>query len=69
MSVKPDKKIKLDLEKIKKRFKVLIDTPILLVIDEQGEIIVHSYGELLFKTLRDEEKIRKIAEEIYRCTL
>ena len=67
MKVRPDTKMKLDLDKVRKRFKVLVDTPILLVIDEDGEIIVHNHGELLFKTLRDENRIREIAEEIYSC--
>ncbi len=61
----PKKKVKLNLEKIKKSFEVMIDTPIALVIKRDDEIIVKEYGELMFKTLTDIDKIRKIADEIY----
>ena len=58
-SAKPLKNTKLDLNKIKKKFKVVADTPIVLVISKEnaGEIIVHNHGEILFKTLEDEQKI------------
>jgi len=62
---------KLNLKKIveEKEYKVITDTPVLLVIEdekeESGEIIVYEYGELLFKTLKDTEKLKKIAEKIY----
>jgi molybdopterin/thiamine biosynthesis adenylyltransferase len=64
-SVKPKSNIKLNLEGIRKSFKVILDTPILIVLEKEGEIIVHDYGELLFKDLKDEQRIRKIASEIY----
>lgn len=63
--VKPKKNLKLDLDNIKKRFKTIVDTPILLVIEKEGGIIVHSHGKLVFKDLKDEKKIREIADEIY----
>jgi adenylyltransferase/sulfurtransferase len=65
-SAKPAKNIKLNLADIRKKYKVVMDTPILLVIDHEGEIIVHDYGELLFKDMKDEAKIRKVSEEIYK---
>ncbi|MFC1753912.1 hypothetical protein ACFL96_11075 [Thermoproteota archaeon] len=64
-AVKPVKKIKLDLDKIRKNFEIVLDTDILLVIRKEDEIIIHNYGELLFKTMTDEDKIRKIARKIY----
>jgi len=46
----------MDLSKLKK-FKIKVDTPIATVIEiEREEIIVHKYGEILFKTLKDKEK-------------
>lgn len=57
--------IDLDFDKIRNNFKVVEDTPIVMVIDEEGEIIVHKHGELLFKELRDTEKIKLIAEKVY----
>ena len=68
-SAKPLKNIKLDLNKIKTEFPTVLETPILLVIKTQGfEIIVHSYGELIFKktTEKDVNAIEKIAEKIYQ---
>jgi len=69
ISVKPIKNIKLNLKKVADAFETLIDTPILVVIQEQGEVIVRDYGELLFKELKDETKIREIAIKIYGVAL
>lgn len=59
---------KLNLAKIKQHFEVILETPILLVIREQDlEIIVHGYGELLFKNANEGQKelMRKIAARVY----
>ena len=63
---------KLNLVKIKKEFKTILETPILLVIKERGlEIVVHGYGELLFKngTAEQLEVMRKVAEKVYEVGL
>jgi len=58
----------LDIKAISKTFKTIIETPHVLVVEVDGhEIIVHGYGELIFKTLTDEDEIRAIAERIYRA--
>jgi hypothetical protein len=62
-------KAKLNLDSIKRRFKVVADTPILLVIDVNGEIIVHDYGELIFKMPYDKEKINEVAKKIFDAGL
>lgn len=65
-SAKLKQKGKLDLKKIKERYEILMETPILLVIKtEAGEVIVHSHGELLFKNCTDTDVIEKMAKEIY----
>lgn len=57
---------KLDLTKIKDQFKIILETPILLVVTVEGiEIIVHRYGELLFKNCNDINLMEKIAKKIY----
>jgi len=59
---------KLDLKKIKKKFETILETSILLVIKVEGlEIIVHGYGELLFKngTAEQVELMEKVAEKVY----
>jgi hypothetical protein len=44
----------------------LLDTPIVIVINVEGvEIIVHQYGELVFKKFYNEEKVKEIAEKVY----
>jgi len=64
--VVPKGKLKLDMGALKEEFDVLLDAGIVLVLKiENEELTVHSYGEILFKTLKDEEKIRKISEKIY----
>ncbi|MBW3003959.1 hypothetical protein KY328_05720 [Candidatus Woesearchaeota archaeon] len=65
-SVIPVQKIKLDFDKLKIKFETLIDNPIALVIKvDDEEIVVHNYGEMLFKTLKNVEKIKTIADRIY----
>lgn len=69
-SAKLKKPGKLNLEKIKKKFEVVMDTDILLVLKVEGvEIICHAYGELLFKNCDDVPLIEKIAERIYEVGL
>jgi len=69
-SAKLKNKKKLNLAKIKKKYEVLLETPILLVIKINNiEIIVHSYGELMFKKCNDTEWMEKTAEEIYEVGL
>lgn len=61
---------KLDLTKIRSKFETVLETPILLVVKvDQVEVIVHGYGELLFKNCDDQELMRKIAEKIYAAGL
>ena len=66
LSVKTDKG--LDLEKIKDNFGVLREgkTNLLVEIDNE-EVIVDKKGEIIFKTLKDENMIMKIAREIYKA--
>jgi len=65
-SAKPTKNIKLNFDKIRKEMKILVDTPIVLISEEEGEeIIIHSYGELVFKNCKDNEKISRISKKIY----
>lgn len=69
-SAKLQKQQKLNLEAIKKKFKIVLETPILLVIEMEGiEIIVHGYGELLFKKGDDFELMENIAEQVYEIGL
>lgn len=62
------KQQKLNLRKIKEAFETVLETPILLVIKEQGlEIVVHGFGELLFKNGKAEqvELMEKVARKVY----
>ncbi len=61
---------KLDLGKIKSMFETIFETPVLLVVREQGvEIIVHGYGELMFQNCSDTEVMEKIAKKVYEVGL
>ncbi len=65
-SARLSREMKLDLDAVAGKFKVLLRTPILLVLNtEEGEVIVHRYGEILFKEGKDPAVMRKIAAEIY----
>lgn len=60
----------LNLQKIKQKFELVLETPLLLVIKIEGvEIIVHGYGELFFKNCEDKELMKRIAEGIYGAGL
>ncbi|MFH1275650.1 MAG: hypothetical protein ABIH82_00905 [Candidatus Woesearchaeota archaeon] len=61
---------KLNLNKIKEKYEVVLETPILLVIKVKGiEVIVHGYGELLFKKCEDVPLMEKLSAEIYEVGL
>ena len=69
-SAKLQQKGKLDLKRIKDKFEVLMETPILLVVKTKaGEVIVHSHGELLFKGCTNVSLMEAIAENIYSVGL
>lgn len=69
-SAKLHKQGKLNLDKIKKKFTVVLETPILVVISVAGiEVIVHGYGELLFKKCEDMDLMEKIAKQVYEAGL
>lgn len=69
-SAKLDRNRNMDFNKLKKNFNVVMDAGIVLVLKiDNEEIIVHKYGELIFKTLKDKKKIEKIAEKIYGAAL
>ena len=56
----------LNLVKVRGKFDVVLDTPVLLVVKVDGvEVVVHGYGELLFKNCSDTSLMEKIAEKIY----
>jgi len=64
LSVKTHKNLNLD--KIKDEFGELRDAgnTILIEVDNQ-QIIINKQGEIIFKTLRDENKVMEIANKIY----
>ena len=69
-SAKLKKQQQLNLQRIRKEFETILETPILLVLKIQGvEVIVHGYGELLFKKCEDVDLMRKIAEMVYEAGL
>lgn len=60
----------LDLQKINQKFETVLETPILLVVKIDGvEVIVHGYGELLFKKCEDQRLMERVAEKIYEVGL
>ncbi len=61
---------KIDLMAIRKKYDIVLETPILLVINvEDREIIVHSYGEIMFKEGGDMVWMERVAREIYTLGL
>lgn len=74
---KPAKQIKLNLKKLKdvQGAEILADAALVVVVriaDE--ELIVHSYGGILFKTLNKEDDTAReialgLAQQVYSCCL
>lgn len=61
------KRQKLNLARIKQKFKVIADAGIALVLKIQDEeVIVQEYGSCLFKTCKDEEKAKNITQKIFK---
>ena len=57
---------KLNLDKIKNNFGVLRDAKVTLLLEVDNEqVILNNQGEIIFKTLKDENKIMEIASKIY----
>ena len=64
LTVKTNKPLNLD--KIRNNFGVLRDAKVTLLLDFDNEhVIVNKQGEIIFKTLKDENKIMRITREIY----
>ncbi len=65
-TAKPLKQVKLNLQKLKEQFGTAIETPILLLVEVDGiAVIVHEYGELVFKNCADVQLMERIAERVY----
>ena len=65
-SAKLKQQKQLNLPAIAQNLEIVLETPILLVIKEEGvEAVVHKYGEILFKNCSDVPLMEKIAEKIF----
>ncbi|MFH1636827.1 MAG: hypothetical protein ABIB71_00200 [Candidatus Woesearchaeota archaeon] len=65
-SAKLENPRKLNFNKLRKKYKAIADTPIVMVIKAGSfDIVVHRHGELIFKNDGDKEEMREIAGEIY----
>ncbi len=62
----PDKVITLKLEKIKNKYKIIADLPILIIIKINNyEITCYKNGKLVIRNCDIKEEAEKIANEIY----
>lgn len=65
---KLEKPRRLSLDKLKQKYEIIVDTPIVVVIRVKGfEVIAHSHGELIFKN--DGNGMEEAAREIYETAL
>jgi len=66
IKVIPNKGIELDLSALKDAYTVIVNTPILVVIEiENQRVLVHEFGELNFYETKDEAKVKQLADKIY----
>ena len=69
-AAKPKRHLKMNLEKLKNKYNIKADAGIVLIADIDGEdVIIHSFGEILFKGCKDIKKMHRIAEDIYKVAL
>ena len=69
-SAKPNKKVRLNFDKLKENFECLEDAGIILILRfDNEEVIVHNHGELVFKKLKDTNKIKALSSKIYSIGL
>ena len=62
----PEKNIQLNLAKLKEKYKVIAEIPILVLIKYADyEITCYKNGKLLIRKCNDQEEALKIAEKIY----
>ena len=61
----PEKPMTLDLEKIKNKFKLIADLPILVIVNVMDyEVICYKSGKILIKNCDSEEEARKVINDI-----
>ena len=61
----PEKQVRIDLVSLKKKFSVLVETPVLVIIKDQFEVSVFRDGKLLIKQCDSQEKAEEQAKRIY----
>jgi len=61
---------KLDLKLLKGKFEIISITPVLYLIKvDNYDIVVHGYGEILFKEGTNVDEMKAIAKRIYSVVL
>ncbi len=65
--VKLNKRSKLNLTPLTKKFEIVVESPLVVIVKILGEdVIVHNHGTIQFKTeLKEKTKVKKIAEIVY----
>jgi len=66
----PKKKVKLDFEKVRSKFKdIIADTPYVVIVKFKGvNVSIYPTAKLLIHE-RDEKKVENIAKEVYGVIL
>lgn len=62
----PKKNLNLDFDKINKKFKVMVFTPVVVLIKIRGcDMSCFKNGKLLIKNCKDKENAEKVAKDFY----
>lgn len=62
----PERSVKLDLKDVARSFKVVIQTPILLIVKDTFEVSIFKNGRLLIKNCSSLEKAEEQASKVYK---
>ncbi len=61
---------KLELKNLKGKFEIVSETPVLYLIKADGyNIVVHAYGEILFKEGTNVDEMKELSAKIYSILL
>ncbi len=63
---RPLVEMKIDLNKLKKKVKVIVESPIVMICDIDGvECLIQKHGEIFFRDTNDKKKMKMIAGKVY----
>lgn len=61
----PEKQMKVDLSRLKNKFNIVIESPVIVIIKDEFEVSIFRNGKLLIKNCKSQEKAEEQARKVY----